>query len=53
MLTKIVLLFIGFGLGYFTCCLMTASEMASLREEANEYIEYMKKTFEERYDKND
>ena len=53
MLVKIGLLLIGFTFGYSICGLMTASKMASIREEANEYIEHMRKTFEERYNKND
>ena len=53
MFITIGLLLIGFVFGYFICCLMTASKMVSIREEANEYIEYMRKTFEERYNKND
>lgn len=51
MLVKLGMLLIGFLFGYFTCCLMTASKMASIREEANEYIEYMRETFEKRYNK--
>lgn len=51
--TLIVLSFIGFISGYSTCCIMTASKITEIKEEANEYIEYMRKTFEERYNKND
>ena len=53
MFIKIGLLLLSFLIGYFMCCLMTVSKMNTIREEANEYIEYMRKTFEERYNKND
>lgn len=52
-ITLIVLSFIAFASGYTTCCLMTASKIAEIKEEANEYIEYMRKTYEERYRDND
>ncbi len=53
MLVKIGILFIGFIFGYFTCCIVVASKITEIKEEANEYIEHMRKTFEERYNKND
>ncbi len=51
--TLIVLSFIAFVSGYSTCYIITASKIAEIKEEANEYIEYMRKTFEERYNKDD
>ena len=51
--TLIVLSFIAFVSGYSTCYIITASKITKIKEEANEYIEYMRKTFEERYNKDD